>query len=141
MKAYRLLIKVGMGEKGLSLLETLFALVLIGMGLMAWSKMQGMSWGQNRSNANTLRAGQLIEKDVEGMRLRISRDTLLNWPPRDSTYLTSDQQLTFVRTVSEARSPINNLVLTNVRKIDIAVSWGNLANDTMKITTYVTRRF
>lgn len=126
-------------QAGWSLLETLIALVLIGLGLFVWSRVQGTSWHQSRDNARMQQAGQLIEKHIEAMRVGFAQNPSVHWPPKDTSFTSGD--LSFVRRVSAASSPKDGQNLPNVRRVDISVAWGNTTLDSISISTYVTLRF
>ena len=127
------------GQRGLTLMEIVIALVVIGLGLGVFLKMEGSSGNNMSSNSKMMRAGQLVEKHVEAIRIGIARDTIANWPPGDTSL--TENGLKLVRMISIARSPKDNSVLANVRKVDIIVTWGAFKLDSLDVTTYVTRRF
>jgi prepilin-type N-terminal cleavage/methylation domain-containing protein len=127
------------GQGGWSLLEMLIAIVVVGLGIMVFMRMQSRSSGISRANANLQRASQLIERHVESMRVRIARDASA-WPPKDTTYFDPNfQNIKLVRIVGGAVSPKDGVMLTTVRKIDLTVSWGTRTLDTMRVTTYVSK--
>jgi Tfp pilus assembly protein PilV len=126
-------------QAGWSLLETFIAIILVGFGLAVWSKMQGASGGLNRNNANMVQAGQLIEQNVESMRVAIARDSVLNWPPKDTTFTSG--RLKFSRTITKAVSPKDATTLNNVVEVKISVAWGKQSMDSLKVTTYVAKKF
>jgi prepilin-type N-terminal cleavage/methylation domain-containing protein len=126
-------------QSGLSLMEILIAIVVIGIGVGLFLKMQKGSGSNLAGNSKMMRAGQLVEKHVEAMRIRIARDTIANWPPKDTAY--SENVLKLVRKISEARSPKTGDVLPHVRKVEITISWGKFRQDSLDVTTYVSRRF
>jgi prepilin-type N-terminal cleavage/methylation domain-containing protein len=127
-------------QQGWSLLETLVAMVVIGIGLFIYSQLQSNTWGSSRTNSYLFRAGQLIEKEVESIRVSIAQDSVSHWPPKDTTY--SDHPLKISRTVSKAYSPkVTTRELPNVRKIEVLVHWGNRPQDSLKVTTYVSKSF
>ena len=129
------------GQAGWSLLELLIAIVVLGLGITVFMRMQSRSSGISRANANMQRASQLIGKHVESLRVRIARDAGA-WPPRDTTYIDPQfQNLTLARTVGGAISPQDGASLPGVRRIDLTVSWGSRTLDTMKVTTYVSKSF
>lgn len=127
------------GQRGLTLMEILIAIVVVGVGVGLFMTLQRNSGSRLAGNSNLLKAGQLIEKHMEAMRIAVARDTVSNWPPRDTSY--QESRISVVRTVSAARSPKNNAVLPNVRRIDIVAAWGSGRNDTLNISTYVAKRF
>lgn len=126
-------------QSGLTLLEIMIALVVVGIGVGIFVTLQSSSGSRLAGNSNLLKAGQIIEKHMEAMRISVARDTVGNWPPRDTSY--DENRITVVRSVSQARSPKTNAVLPNVRKVDIIASWGTGRNDTLNISTYVAKRF
>jgi prepilin-type N-terminal cleavage/methylation domain-containing protein len=129
------------GQSGWSLLELLIALVVLGLGITVFMRMQHRSSGLSRANSNLQRASQLIERHVESLRVRIARDASA-WPPRDTAYTDPDfPDLKLSRIVSGAISPKDGASLATVRRIDLAVWWGPHSLDTMKVTTYVSKSF
>jgi hypothetical protein len=119
----------------------LIAIVVFGIGVTVFMKMQGRSSAIARSNANVHRAAQLIGRHVESMRVSVARNPL-SWPPRDTAYSDPDRPgIVLKRTVLGAISPKDGASLAGVRRIDLTVSWGQRKLDTMKVTTYVSRSF
>ncbi len=125
-------------ERGLTLMEVLIALVVMGIAVSLFLNMQKRSGGRLSANSNLLKAGQLIEKHVEAIRISVASDTTRNWPPRDTSY--TEARITLVRRVSEARSFKGNLPLPNVRRVQLLARWNN-PRDSLVITTYVAKRF
>jgi prepilin-type N-terminal cleavage/methylation domain-containing protein len=129
------------GQAGWSLLELLIALVVLGLGVTVFMRMQHRSSGLSRANSNLQRASQLIEKHVESLRVHIARDASA-WPPKDTAYTDPDfANLQLKRVVSAAVSPKDGASLATVRRIDLTVWWGSRGLDTMKVTTYVSKSF
>jgi prepilin-type N-terminal cleavage/methylation domain-containing protein len=126
-------------QRGLTLLEIMIAIVVIGIGIGIFLKMQKNSGSNMAGNSKMMRAGQIVEKHVEAIRISIARDTIANWPPRDTTY--TENLLKVERKVSEAKSPKTLDILPNVRKVDITISWGKFRQDSLDVSTYVSRRF
>jgi Tfp pilus assembly protein PilV len=130
------------GERGWSLLETLFSIIVLGMGIMVFMRMQNRSSEITRTNANLHNAARIIEKHVESLRARIAQNPSVYWPPRDTSYQDPVYtNITLVRTVNGALSPRDGASLPTVRKIDLVVAWGNHPLDTIRITTYVSKSF
>lgn len=133
----------GGGRRGYSLLETLASIIIIGIGIALFMKMQAMTRKESYGNSNMLLAGQLIEKHMENMRITIAQDTNGNWPPPSDVTVVEDG-ITLKRIVSGAISPVDGTVLDRVRKVDIVTYWGpapRISQDTLRITTYVSKRF
>jgi prepilin-type N-terminal cleavage/methylation domain-containing protein len=127
------------GARGMTLLEVLFAMIVVGVGSVLFFKMQKTSSGQARSNSQIMKAGQLIEKQVEFVRITVSGDTVKNWPPRDTTV--TENGIKLVRTLSSTQSPKDGAPLPGVRRLDITASWGDGKQDTLKVSTYVSKKF
>jgi len=119
----------------------MIAIVVLGLGITVFMKMQGRSSSIARSNANVQRAAQLIGRHVESLRVAIARDPAA-WPPRDTSFSDPERPGLFLkRVVVAAISPKDGASLATVRRIDLTLSWGQRALDTMKVTTYVSRSF
>ncbi len=128
-------------ETGWSLLELMIAVVVLGIGITVFMRMQGRSSGISRANSNMQRASQIIEKHVESLRVHIARDPLA-WPPKDTNYVDPQYgNISVRRVVGGAISPRDGASLPGVRRIDLTVSWGMHSLDTMKVTTYVSKNF
>lgn len=135
-------IAVNGGARGWSLLESLVAIVVLGLGVMTYMRMQGRSSAMSRGNADMFKAGQLLERHVEAMRVRIAQDTTRNWPPQDTFFLDPvHAHISLETRVRRALSPKDGATLPGVRQVDITVAWGPRPLDTMRVTTYVSKIF
>lgn len=134
--------KAGGGTRGWSLLESLVAIVVLGLGVLMYMRMQGRSSTLSRGNADMFKAGQLLERHVEAMRVRIAQDTTRNWPPQD-TFLVDPvhSHISLETRVRRAMSPKDGAILPGVRQVDITVGWGPRPLDTMRVTTFVSKIF
>ncbi|MDB5048199.1 MAG: hypothetical protein JWO30_1270 [Fibrobacteres bacterium] len=130
-----------MNQRGWSLIEALAAIVVIGIGVSLFVKVQGMTSRNSATNSKILMAGKMIEKHLEDTRISISMDTVANWPPKSKTIAaTPPDNIKVVSTVGVAHSPKDGAVVANVVRMDIVASWTN-PSDTLKVTTYVSKRF
>lgn len=127
------------GQGGFTLIEILIALLVVGIGVGVFMKMQSSSGTRLSGSSRMLKAGQIIEKHMEAMRIVIAQDTVSNWPPRDTAYV--EDRLNVVRRVSPAHSPKSGEPLVNVRRVELSVAWGRKASDSLRISTYVAKRF
>lgn len=96
-------------RSGFSLLEILIALVVVGIGTSAFLRTRGGLENVMGGSSKMMRAGQLIEKQVESMRIEIARETLKNWPPPDNCFMEAGFKLS--RMVSPAFSLKNHAYL------------------------------
>jgi Tfp pilus assembly protein PilV len=131
-----------MSQRGWSLIEALAAIVVIGIGVSLFVKVQGMTGRNSATNSKILMAGKMIEKNLEDTRIKISKDTVANWPPQSSTIAAAAPDfIKLTSTVGPAYSPKDGAPVANVVQIDIVASWTNPNTDTLKVTTYVSKRF
>lgn len=129
-------------ERGWSLIEALAAIVVVGIGVTLFAKVQKMSSGDSTTNSRILMAGKMIEQHLEDTRILIAQDTLTNWPPKTKTIAASAPNfLTLKSTVDKAFSPKDGQEVANVVRMDIVVSWETPRPDNLKVTTYVAKRF
>lgn len=134
--------RAGPSQGGWSLIEVVAAIVVVGLGISLFVKVQGMSSRGSGTNSKQLVAGRMIEKFLEDTRIHIARDTLKNWPPKDTTVKSAAPNfITLTSKVSDARSPKDNAVVLNVKRVDIACRWTIPVKDSLKVTTYVAKRF
>ncbi len=126
-------------QRGLTLMEVLIAIVVVGLGVGVFLKLQDGLGSTLAGNRKMMSAGQMSEKHIEAMRISIARDTIGNWPPKDTSF--SENGLKLVRTISNAKSLKDGSNLPNVRKVDIVITWGIFKTDSLDVETYVTKRF
>lgn len=139
MRAFPWKTHAGRMQQGLTLIEILVALVVVGVGVGTFVKLQRNASARLSANGSLMRAGQLVERHMEGIRIQVARDTLAFWPPRDT--VVTEGRIRLVRRISTAHSPAGGRALPNVRKVDLIVSWGSGHQDSLEISSYVTRRF
>lgn len=132
----------GERQGGWSLLEAVAAIVVVGIGVALFVKVQGMSKRGNSTNSKVLVAGKMIEKFLEDTRIATARDTVNNWPPVNTTIAPSLPHLiTLKSVVGPAVSPKDGAAVPNVVKLDISCTWTMPYKDSLKVTTYVAKRF
>jgi prepilin-type N-terminal cleavage/methylation domain-containing protein len=129
-------------QRGWSLLEVMAAVVVVGLGLALFTKVQKMSSQGSNTNSRIMMAGKMIEKHLEDTRINIARDTVANWPPRTVTIAASAPSwISLSSVVSGARSPKDGAVVANVVRMDITARWTMPVRDSLVVTTYVSKRF
>lgn len=129
-------------QRGGSLVEVLAAIIVVGIGIALFTKVQGRTSKDSGQNSKMLIAGKMIERHLEDTRIHIFKDTVNNWPPKTLTIAANTTDgITLTRTVSNALSPIDNAVVSNVKKLDIKASWTRPRKDSLVVTTYVSKRF
>lgn len=130
-------------QEGWSLLEALAAIVVVGLGISLFVKVQGMSSRGSGTNSKQLVAVRMIEKYLEDTRIGIAKNMDANFPPKSTTVAAAAPHfITLTSTVSDAYSPKDGTEkVANVVRIDIACRWTVPVKDSLKVTTYVAKRF
>lgn len=130
------------GQGGWSLLEVLAAIAVIGLGISLFIKVQGMSSRGSGTNSKQLVAGRMVEKYLEDMRIKIASDTS-KFPPASATVAASAPNfISLQSTISTAYSPKDPAeVVANVVKVEILCKWTMPTKDSLKVVTYVAKRF
>lgn len=130
------------GQGGVSLIEVVAALVVVGLGVGLYVKVNKMSSSGSGTNSRMLMAGKMIEKHLEDMRIAIAADTTGNWPPASLSVAASPpHRISLVRRVAPAHSPKDGAVVQNVVRVDLVAHWTLPTKDSLKVTTYVAKRF
>ena len=126
-------------SKAFSLLEVLVSMTIVGIiGVLIFS-IQTSSWKKSTSSNRTIVAGHMVEQQIESMRLNISRNQGLYFPPVNGTVAENGVTLKWV--VSAASRPEGGGSLSNTKKCDFTASWGGGKTDTLKVTTYISKMF
>jgi type II secretory pathway pseudopilin PulG len=129
-------------QRGGSLVEVLAAIIVVGIGIALFTKVQSRTSKDSGQNSKMLIAAKMIERHLEDTRIHIFKDTTNNWPPKTVTIAsTSADSIKLTRTVSDALSPKDNAVVANVKKLEIKASWNRPRKDSLVVTTYVAKRF
>jgi hypothetical protein len=118
------------------------AIVVVGIGIGLFTKVQRMSGRDSANNSRILIAGKMIEKHLEDTRIYIAQDTLHHWPPKNKTLPpVAPDYITLVSRVGPAYSPKDGALVENVVLMEITTSWVYPTRDSLKVTTYVAKRF
>jgi hypothetical protein len=124
------------------LIEVLAAVVVVGIGLVFFTRVQNSSSRGSGENSRILIAGKMLEKYLEDTRIKIAKDTTNNWPPVSGSIAAAAPDFIALRsTVSPAYSPVDNAVVKNVIRLDLVATWTRPYPDSLAVTTYVSKRF
>lgn len=143
MKIIRIFSQQESAQKGWTLIEALAAIVVVGIGVALFTKVQRMTSRDSKVNSKILLAGKMIEKHLEDTRIFIAADTTANWNALADTTIVpvAPDDITIVRKVSKAYSPQDNIEVANVKQLEISATWTTPYNDTIKVMTDVAKRF
>ncbi|MEO7958152.1 MAG: prepilin-type N-terminal cleavage/methylation domain-containing protein [Fibrobacteria bacterium] len=131
----------GISQKGVTLIEILAAVIIVGVGIALFTKVQSGSRGASSTNTRILIAGKKIEKYLEDSRIAIAKDSA-KYPPVSQTISGSAPDfISLVVTVTDALSPKDGAIVNNVKCVGIKAAWTNPRKDSLKVTTYISKRF
>ncbi len=129
-------------QTGSSLIEALAAIIIIGVGIALFLKVQSNTSRESGRNSKMLIAGKMLEKFLEDTRIAIRQDPIRNWPPKDSTVpAATGDSITLKSKISDAFSPSDGSLVLNVKQIQITAKWKHPRSDSLSITTYVAKQF
>jgi prepilin-type N-terminal cleavage/methylation domain-containing protein len=126
--------------KAFSLLEVLVSMVIVGIiGALIFST-QTSSWKKSTSGNRAIVAGNMIQNTIDSIRVTISENQDIFFPPINGTITSNGVLLNWViSSANRATSDAGNL--PNVRKCDFVASWSASKGDTLKVTTYLAKMF
>jgi prepilin-type N-terminal cleavage/methylation domain-containing protein len=126
-------------KNAFTLVEVLMSIAAIGIITVVIVAFQTSSWKNSILSNRTIVAGHMIERQVESMRMTVDQDPHLNFPPVSGSI--TENGITLSWTISPAARPTNGDNLPNVRKCDLCAWWGHGKNDSLKVTTYLSKMF
>jgi prepilin-type N-terminal cleavage/methylation domain-containing protein len=135
--------RTAVSTAGFTLMEVLISMVVIGLCTAAFLAFQTSSWSASQKARNTMAAGQLIEKQVEYLRMRIAsspKDTfpvLMAVGNQDSTVA---KNIT-VRWVVANALDIKGAVMPNVRQVTFTAIWTAPSTDSIVVPTCISKNF
>ncbi len=128
-------------QNGGTLIEVAAAIIIVGVGIALFMKVQGGSRGNSATNSRILIAGKMIEKYLEDTRIAIAKDSA-KFPPLGQTiYGPAPDNIDLVVTVANALSPQDGAIVADVKRVDIKAKWTTPRKDSLLVTTYVSKRF
>jgi Tfp pilus assembly protein PilV len=124
---------------GFTLLEALIAMVLVAITATTLIMIQNRTWQRTKTSSRMIEAGNRTEQHIEKLRMTIAENPSTNFPPGDTAII--DKKFTLKRSVTAAYSPADSSIIDNVRKLTVSVFWDQGPNDTLTVTTFVSRDF
>ncbi|MBD3346013.1 MAG: prepilin-type N-terminal cleavage/methylation domain-containing protein [Chitinivibrionales bacterium] len=129
---------------GLSLIEVMIALAIIGISVMIIMLGERNKWATFKSANKTTQAVNIIENEIERVRMDIVEDPSADWPPCASTPCCSSftkSGINFEMCFDDALKN-DGTVADNLQKVEITASWKLIGTpDTLSISTYIARDF
>ena len=126
--------------KGFAIMEILLLMVIIGIIGANILFLQNSTWKRTGSSNRLLIAGQMIEKQIEQLRMYVDNNPEENFPPSDSSITENGIVLRWV--FLPANRPVGSSVsLSHIRKCDFLAHWGTDNGDSLRVTTYLAKNF
>jgi prepilin-type N-terminal cleavage/methylation domain-containing protein len=127
-------------SKGFSLLEVLVSMTIVGIIAALIFSTQTSTWKKSTSGNRAIVAGNMIQNTIDSIRVTISQNQDIFFPPINGTITSNGVLLNWV--ISNAyRATPDAGNLPNVRKCDFVASWSASKGDTLKVTTYLAKMF
>ena len=121
-------------------MEIILMLVILGIIGANAIMLQRNSWKRIGSSNRMLIAGQMIERQIESLRMTVDADPDNNFPPSDSQYtengITLEWKLTSVINIG---GPV--IASNNVKKCELTAFWGKRSSDSLKVTSFLAKNF
>lgn len=121
-------------------MEIILIMVVIGIIAANIMALQNSTWKMNSSSGKLLLAGQMIDRQIEQLRMNIDKDPQSNFPPRDSSITENGIHLMW-QIVSVTRSVGTPVTIANVRECNFTAGWGANRYDTLRVRTFLARNF
>jgi prepilin-type N-terminal cleavage/methylation domain-containing protein len=126
-------------KKAFTLIEVLISMVIVGIiGSLVFT-VQSSTWKTSTSSNRAIVAGHMIQQQIELMRMNISQNQDLYFPPVSGSLVQNGVTLSWL--VSNALRPSDGAALANVKKCDFIASWSASNGDTLKATTFLSKMF
>ncbi len=131
-------------QDGLSLVEVLIAMVIVGVCVVAFLQTEGMKWSVFNQNQQLNRAIKMMENSVESWKITIRSNPNLLPSPGFVDSLTQGDITLYTR-FDEAINPHGD-TLDLVRKMDMKAIWkretdGGSLPDSLETSTYIASDF
>jgi prepilin-type N-terminal cleavage/methylation domain-containing protein len=127
-------------KQGFSLMEILVVIVIVGIIGVSTISLQTSTWKRTTTSNRLLVAGQVIEKQIEYIRMNIAENPKENFPPENGTAYENSIALSW-KFSSVNRIKGSTVALKNVRRCDLTATWGKSKGDTLIVTTYISKLF
>jgi Tfp pilus assembly protein PilV len=132
--------KSWMHNNGFAIMEIILIMVVIGIIAANIMTLQQSSWSMSGSSNKLLLAGQIIDRQVEELRMYVDRDPSTNFPPSDSSFTENGITLKW-KLSTVTRSVGTKVNIDNVRECNLTAGWGAKKWDTLRVRTYIARNF
>ncbi|HUI93832.1 MAG TPA: type II secretion system protein [Chitinivibrionales bacterium] len=137
--------------KGFTLMEVIMTMVIIGVTAVVILTWQKTSWTQTKSTNRLMVAGQVIEKQIEKIRMTIAQNPATNYPSFRTSFASKDSVMAdttvtprmWVRwsTWDTLHDPKGHAI-TDICQVKLVAWWtGAGVNDSLKVETRIAKNF
>jgi len=128
-------------NRGFSLLEILISLVIVGIIGVSIITLQTTVWKRSTTSNRLLVAGQLIEQQIESIRMTIDQNPKNNFPPKEGSLVENGISVSWKVLPAYRPKGATTITLKNVRQCVFTATWGKNKGDTILVTTYISQLF
>jgi prepilin-type N-terminal cleavage/methylation domain-containing protein len=135
------ILKQSKKDHGFSLLEILVSLVIVGIIGVSIMALQTSVWKRSTTSNHLLIATQLIEKQIESIRMTIDQNPTSNFPPKDGSLVENGISVSWKVLAAYRPKGATTTELKNVRRCVFTATWGQNKGDTLLVSTYISKLF
>jgi len=128
-------------RSGIALMEIILVLVIIGIIGTNTIMLQRKSWKSTGSSNHMLIAGQMIERQIESLRMKVAEDPDNNFPPADSQVTENGISLSWKLSSVDKIGGGPSITRNHIRECVLTAIWGIQRGDTLIVTTYIAKGF
>jgi hypothetical protein len=128
-------------RNGFALMEIILMLVIIGIIGTNTIMLMRKSWKSTGTSNHMLIAGQMIERQIESLRMKVAENPGSNFPPADSQFTENGISLSWKLSSVNRIGGGPTITRNHIRQCRLTAAWGRQHGDTLMVTTYIGKDF
>jgi prepilin-type N-terminal cleavage/methylation domain-containing protein len=132
------------GPSGFTLTEVLIVLFIMALAATGFIFLQKNTWSGTRQSNKVTIVSQVLEKQIEKLRMQIAQDPETNFPSlvaaKNNTIETDVNGVDVHWTVRAATDPLG-AVIDNVREVELKAKWRTDRWDSLVVITCIAKNF
>ncbi len=128
-------------RSGFALMEIILMLVIIGIIGTNTIMLMRKSWKSTGASNHLLIAGQMIERQIESLRMKVAENPDNNYPPADSQFTENGISLSWKLSSVNKIGGGPAITRNHIRQCRLTAAWGRQHGDTLTVTTYIGKNF